>query len=122
MKRMDMKTVRLMDVTAKDIAHVAPLLPDIEFLMPDYGIDGDFTYPALTYSLPDGQAIFRAATNGSGPENLAKQIRSKAGTNRPPLSTPSSGTGAPRSGSEEDAGYPGPDVRRRHAVAAECAV
>ena len=37
MQTMDIKTVRLMDVQASDIAHVGPLLPGVDFLLPDYG-------------------------------------------------------------------------------------
>ena len=83
MDTMDMKTLRLMDVRASDIARVGPLLPGVDFLLPDYGHDGAEKYNELTYSLPDGQAIFRAATNGDGPENLAGQIRRRAGASRP---------------------------------------
>jgi hypothetical protein len=77
LERMDMKTVRLMDVGAGDIAEVAGLMPKIDYLMPDYGFNGETTYKELTYSLPGGQSIFRAATNGRGPQNLADQIRAR---------------------------------------------
>lgn len=83
MGRMDMKTVRLMNTNTQSIAQVGTLLPNVEFLMPDYGHAGGETYNGLTYSLPTGQAVFRAVTNGSGPENLASQIRKRAGAARP---------------------------------------
>ena len=83
MGRMDMKTVRLMDVRADDIARVGPLLPAVDFLLPDYGFAGPTTYEALTYDLPTGQSVFRAVTSGSGPENLAKQIRERTSATRP---------------------------------------
>jgi hypothetical protein len=83
MAKMDMNTVRLMDVDAADIAKVGPLLPQTAYLMPDYGHAGVTNYHELTYKLPTGQAIFRAATSGSGPEHFAKQIRERAGQNRP---------------------------------------
>lgn len=79
---MDMKTLRLMHVDAADIARVGPMLPDIDFLMPDYGYAGG-DYSRLTYRLPAGQAVFRAVTSGKGPENLADQIRKRAGSARP---------------------------------------
>lgn len=83
MGRMDMNTVRLMDVRADDIARVGALLPTVRFLLPDYGFAGPTSYRALTYDLPTGQSVFRAVTSGSGPENLARQIRQRAGATRP---------------------------------------
>ena len=83
MRRMDMKTVRLMNVDASSIAQVGSLLPHIDFLMPDYGHAGGEKYAELTYTLPTGQPVFRAITNGSGPENFAAQIRKRAGSARP---------------------------------------
>nr|CAA9227825.1 hypothetical protein AVDCRST_MAG63-822 [uncultured Armatimonadetes bacterium] len=83
MARTDMRTIRLMDVQADDIARVGPLLPGVPFLMPDYGHAGPTLYSALTYDLPTGQSVFRAVTSGSGPQNLADQIRTRAGAGRP---------------------------------------
>ena len=83
MQRMDMKTIRLMDVTAADIAHVGPLLPKIDFLLPDYGRQTGPNYSDFTYTLATGQPAFRAITNGKGPQNLADQIRSYTANNRP---------------------------------------
>ena len=83
MRRMEMKTIRLMNVDAPAIAQVGTLLPQVDFLMPDYGHAGGETYTDLTYALPTGQPVFRAITSGSGPENLAAQIRKRAGTVRP---------------------------------------
>lgn len=83
MERTDMKTIRLMDVRTGDIARVGPLLRGVDFLLPDYGFAGPTSYDALTYTLPTGQSVFRAVTSGSGPENLANQIRARAGASRP---------------------------------------
>jgi diadenosine tetraphosphatase ApaH/serine/threonine PP2A family protein phosphatase len=83
MDRMDMKTIRLMNVQAKYIKEVGALLPKTHFIMADYGHAGPEKYTELTYTLPTGQTVYRAATNGSGPENLAQQIRRRAGKNRP---------------------------------------
>jgi hypothetical protein len=83
MNRMDMKTIRLMDVNAESIAKVGTFLPGVEFLMPDYGHAGPTKYEELTYTLPTGQPSFRAATSGSGPQHLADQIRERAKTTRP---------------------------------------
>ena len=83
MTRMDMKTIRLMDVRAQDIAQVGTLLPQVKYLLPDYGHAGATRYSELTYTLPTGQAVFRAATSGSGPEHLAEQIRQHVGKTRP---------------------------------------
>lgn len=83
MEKMDMTTVRLMNVDAQNIAKVGPLLPNISYLMPDYGFAGPTTYRELTYDLPTGQAVFRALSSGSGPQNFADQIRSRVGKARP---------------------------------------
>lgn len=83
MKRMDMKTVRLMGVGAPDIARVGRLMPDVKFFMPDYGYAGESPYGEITYTLPTGQTVFRAITSGSGAADLANQIRSRVGDTRP---------------------------------------
>ena len=58
-------------------------MPQTTYLMPDYGHAGVTNYHELTYKLPTGQSVFRAATSGSGPEHFAQQIRERAGQNRP---------------------------------------
>jgi len=78
MTRLDMKTLRLMYVNQKDIAKVGELMPDVKFLFPDYG----YTDPKLTYELPSGQTVFRAATGGSLTD-FTQQIREHAGKSRP---------------------------------------
>ena len=84
MKRMDMKTIRLMNVDAPDIARAARLLPDVRFLMPDYGNPGDKSYSQMTYDLPGDQTVFRAITGADGgAEKLVKQIKERVGTARP---------------------------------------
>ncbi|MBC7806941.1 MAG: hypothetical protein H7145_12410 [Akkermansiaceae bacterium] len=83
MGRMDMNTIRLMDVTKSDIARVGPLLPGLDYLLPDYGHAGGTAYPEVTYTLPTGQSVFRAVTSGSGPEHFADQIRARAAGTRP---------------------------------------
>lgn len=84
MSRLDMRTIRLMNVSAPDIAQAAHLMPDVRFLMPDYGNPGDKPYSALTYDLPGDQTVFRAITGAdAGPERLANQIRQRVGTTRP---------------------------------------
>lgn len=84
MRRLDMRTIRLMNVNAPDIARAARLLPEARFLMPDYGNPGDKPYSALTYDLPNDQTVFRAITGAdAGPEKLAEQIRERVGTTRP---------------------------------------
>ena len=83
MQRMDMRTLRLMNTNTASIAQVGALLPQVRFLMPDYGHAGGEGYSDLTYTLPTGQSVFRAVTSGSGPENLAAQIRKRAGVARP---------------------------------------
>ncbi|MBC8141031.1 MAG: hypothetical protein H7Y38_06275, partial [Armatimonadetes bacterium] len=83
MNRMDMKTVRLMNTNTANIAQVGALLPKVEYFVPDYGHQGGEIYNDLTYTLPTGQSVFRAITNGAGPENFAAQIRKRAGKNRP---------------------------------------
>lgn len=84
MQRLDMHTIRLMNVNAPDIAQAARLMPGVRFLMPDYGNPGDKPYNAMTYDLPNDQTVFRAITGAdSGPEKLAGQIRERIGTSRP---------------------------------------
>lgn len=84
MQRMDMTTVRLMGVSAGDIAKVAPDLPKVPFLMPDYGYSGEKSYPEFTYTLPTGQPAFRAITNGEGGvTKLVDQVRTRIGPTRP---------------------------------------
>ena len=83
MGRMDMKTIRLMDVGKDDIARAGRDLPSVKFMMPDYGYQNVWDYDGMTYSLPGGQSVFRAVTDGSGPDHLASQISHHAGGNRP---------------------------------------
>lgn len=84
MHRLDMHTIRLMNVSAADIAQAARLMPNVRFLMPDYGNPGDKPYGALTYELPGDQTVFRAITGAdAGPEKLANQIRQRVGATRP---------------------------------------
>lgn len=85
MERMDMKTIRLMNVRTEDIPQVGALLPRVPFLMPDYGWSGPRTYPEFTYTLPSGQPVFRAALEGQGqgPQEKAARLRRRAGANRP---------------------------------------
>ena len=89
MRRMDMKTLRLHQAYASDfrrtIATVAADLPHVRFLMPDYSWTGQ---RRVTYVLPSGQTVFRAATNWTTDRarelsHLARQIRARAGTTRP---------------------------------------
>jgi hypothetical protein len=82
MDRLDMKTIRLMNVQAEDIAKVGTLMPKTAFLMPDYGYAGEKPYDAITYTLPTGQPVFRAITN-TGADGMAEQIRDRVGTARP---------------------------------------
>ena len=90
MQRMDMKTLRIMPLAGTSgrrdrasIAEVAGALPHVKFLLPDYSYQGEKPYRHLTYTLPSGQAVFRAAVNGGGVKNLARQIRRRAGHIRP---------------------------------------
>jgi hypothetical protein len=83
MARMDMKTVRLMNVRTEDIAGVGADLPGVAFLMPDYGTQGGDAYSHFTYTLPTGQPVFRAVSFGPGAQKLADQVRSSVGTARP---------------------------------------
>jgi hypothetical protein len=90
MKRMDMKTLRIMPEAGtsgpadrRSIAQVAKALPGVKFLMPDYSYQGSKIYSHLTYSLPSGQAVFRAATVGGGAKRLVREIKRRAGTRRP---------------------------------------
>ncbi|CEK15748.1 GxGYxY sequence motif in domain of unknown function [Chthonomonas calidirosea] len=83
MRRMDMHTLRLMGVDADAIAKVASYLPQVSFIMADYGYQGERSYDQLTYRLPSGQEVFRAVTSGGSGETLANEIRQRIGNVRP---------------------------------------
>ena len=83
MRRLDMRALRVNDVGPEQIARVGANLPATMFLMPDYGYANERTYDALTYTLPTGQAVFRAASYGPKAIDLAKEIRAHVGTARP---------------------------------------
>ncbi len=83
MARMDMHTLRLMNVGPDEIARAGADLPQVNFLMPDYGLAGESGYAQYTYTLPTGQPVFRGASDGPGAQKLADEIRSHAGTARP---------------------------------------
>ncbi|MGI4787532.1 MAG: GxGYxYP domain-containing protein [Janthinobacterium lividum] len=83
MARMDMHTMRSMNVNTDDITTAGRLLPKVSFLMPDYGLAGESAYSQFTYTLPTGQAVFRGASDGPGAAKLADEIRTNAGTTRP---------------------------------------
>ena len=83
MTRLDMKTIRINDVGPAQIARVGANLPGTSFLMPDYGFAGERAYPELTYALPTGQTVFRAATFGPEGHKLADEVRSRIGAARP---------------------------------------
>ena len=84
MQRLDMHTIRLMNVGAPDIARAARLMPNTRFLMPDYGNPGDKSYSEMTYDLPGDQTVFRAITGADGgAEKLVAQIRQRVGSMRP---------------------------------------
>ena len=95
LRRMDMHTFRTHQAftadnqdAMRDIAQAAAALPQVRFFMPDYGYADERGYHRITYSLPSGQAVFRAATSWTldKPEEipyLVKQIRAHVGATRP---------------------------------------
>ncbi|MGC8624785.1 MAG: GxGYxYP domain-containing protein, partial [Phycisphaerae bacterium] len=94
MRKMDMKTLRVHQAFAdkakqvRDIAKVAAALPQVKFLMPDYGWPGEKGYHHITYRLPSGQVVFRAGTNWTRNKAreipyLVQQIRAHVGKTRP---------------------------------------
>lgn len=84
MHRLDMHTIRLMNVEAPDIAQAARLMPGVRFLTPDYGNPGDKSYRQMTYDLPGDQTVFRAITGAdAGVEKLVAQIKQRVGSTRP---------------------------------------
>jgi hypothetical protein len=83
MARMNMHTLRLMNVGTPDIADAGRDLPQVGFLMPDYGRAGENGYSEYTYRLPTGQPVFRGASDGPGGATLADEIRAHAGATRP---------------------------------------
>ncbi|MCW3053588.1 MAG: GxGYxY sequence motif in domain of unknown function, partial [Chthonomonadales bacterium] len=84
MRRLDMHTIRLMNVDPPDIAQAARLMPGVKFLTPDYGNGGGKSYNQMTYDLPNDQTVFRAIT-GADPdaEKLVAQIKERIGKTRP---------------------------------------
>ena len=83
MRRMDMKTLRLMGVNPASIARVGRALPEVRFLMPDYGYQGEKHYRQFTYTLKTGQPVFRAMTFAHSARQTAAQIRDRTGKHRP---------------------------------------
>ena len=83
MNRLDMHTLRLMNVNPTDIATAGRDLPGVGFLMPDYGLAGENGYSEYTYTLPTGQPVFRGASDGPAAATLADELRSHAGSTRP---------------------------------------
>lgn len=83
MQRMDMKTLRLMGMNPASIARVGRALPQVHFLMPDYGYQGEKHYRQFTYTLPTGQPVFRAMTFAHSARQTAAQIRDRTGKHRP---------------------------------------
>ncbi|MGO8672371.1 MAG: GxGYxYP domain-containing protein [Capsulimonadaceae bacterium] len=84
MKRMDMHTLRLMNIDVPTIPKVGAALPSVPFLFPDYGWSGEGDhYGEYTYTLPTGQPVFRAITSSGSPESMADQIRKRVGATRP---------------------------------------
>ena len=71
MDRMDMKTVRLMNVRTEDIAGVGADLPGVAFLMPDYGTQGGDSYSPLHLHPADRPARL--------PRRLLRAGRAEAG-------------------------------------------
>ncbi len=83
MSRLDMHTLRLMNVSNNDIAAAGRDLPGVGFFMPDYGLAGENGYHEYTYTLPTGQPVFRGASDGPAAATLATEIRAHAGQTRP---------------------------------------
>ncbi|MCL5946379.1 MAG: hypothetical protein M1472_05950 [Planctomycetes bacterium] len=94
MQRMDMKTLRPMQAWGRKkldvptIAKIAAALPQVRFMMPDYGYAGEKGYHRITYQLPSGQVVFRSGTNWTRNEAreipyLAQQIRNHLGKKHP---------------------------------------
>jgi hypothetical protein len=83
LKRMDMKAVRIMRVDTPDIAQAGKLMPDVRCLVPDYGWVREGDYDKLTYMLPTGQSVFRAATYGPKGDVLASELQQRVGSVRP---------------------------------------
>ena len=122
MERMDMKTIRLMNVRTEDIPQVGALLPKVPFLMPDYGWSGPKTYNEFTYTLPTGQPVFRAALEGQGqgPQEKAKRLRLPGGGRTPGVSQClHMELGIKPERSQTDARYSGAGIRGGHALATQ---
>ena len=82
MARTDMKGLRVMEATEDDLARIGVDTPQVAFQMPDYGYTGG-EYAHLTYTLPGGQPVFRAASYGPEASDLADQVRTRVGKSRP---------------------------------------
>jgi hypothetical protein len=84
MNKLDMHTLRLMDIDIPNIQTVGEDLPTIPFLMPDYGWSGEGdNYTEYTYTLPTGQPVFRAITTSADEKSMVDQIRKRVGAVRP---------------------------------------
>lgn len=87
MNRMDLRGLRIMGFDTNPmrdtIAAVGADMPNVPFILPDYGPRGSKTYPEATYTLPTGQSVFRAVAYDGGGEKLAQSVRDRVGTVRP---------------------------------------
>ena len=87
MDRMDLRGLRIMGFDTNPmrdtIAAVGADLPNVPYLLPDYGPRGSKTYPEATYSLSTGQSVFRAVAYDGGGEKLAQSVRDRVGDVRP---------------------------------------
>ncbi|MCW3061251.1 MAG: GxGYxY sequence motif in domain of unknown function [Capsulimonas sp.] len=82
MDKLDLKTIRHMNVQPADIGEMGVHLPNTKFFVPDYGYAGEKGYDAMTYPLPTGQTVFRTVTGGN-PREMAAQIKERVGDRRP---------------------------------------
>ncbi len=95
MRRMDMRTFRSFLEYARSqrqarrvIAAMGAALPQVKYLLPDYGYSGEKGYKNITYQLPSGQIVFRAATNSSfggkwSVRDMVREIHAHVGHHRP---------------------------------------
>lgn len=87
MGRLDLHGLRIMGTETEDIrdaiTEAGAALPGVPFLLPDYGPRGGKAYADATYTLPSGQAVFRAVSYDGRADGLASAVRSRVGTVRP---------------------------------------
>ncbi|HEY3282667.1 MAG TPA: GxGYxYP domain-containing protein, partial [Armatimonadota bacterium] len=85
MRKMDMRTIRLVEGNDTEVARTAKALPFCHSLLPDMGrYSGREGIRNLTYTAPSGMPVFRAVTSWRyGKDGFLREVREQVGQQRP---------------------------------------